>query len=256
MKRRFVLDAGLLSVALITGAMLASVSVAAATVATTPHDDAIAPYIVSIDEIAQTFVANHLFTGSYATAVTMANGSKRAIKLTPLIKEGMLVVHLEVLIDGRSARPNGNSYMGPNGTTSDGKLMVRLQNPDFPPSAWEWVSSHGKLAPVPAKGVTPNPAKTRFLVSVYEIKKNVVFGQSFSDHYTKRVTMADGSQRTIDITAENKDGKPAIKLDDSGRVEWLDPNGTAIDGKLTVLVGDMQSMAAASRKLVPHLPAK
>lgn len=258
MKQQFLPGAGFLSVLLVAGIVPASAALPPAPVASTASQYADARYAVSMDEIARTFVAHHPFTGGYTTTLTMSDGSKRTIKLTPLIKDGMLLVHLEDTINGKPAGPNGNSYMGPNGTTHDGSaangtLMVKLQNSDYPPSAWTWVAPF-KMAP--ANGVMPDPAKTRFLVSIYEIRKTVAFAQPFSDHYTKRVTMADDSQRTIDLTVERKDGKPVIKLDDTGRVVWLDPNGTAIDGKLMIQVGDIQPMMAAFRKWAPHHPAK
>lgn len=79
-------------------------------------------FAVSIDEIRQNFVFGDTFTSGYTTSVTMSDGSVREIALRPLMKNGHLVVELK---DGTHL-----SYMGPNGTTTHGMLMITLTEID------------------------------------------------------------------------------------------------------------------------------
>ena len=81
-------------------------------------------FVVSIDEIKQNFVFGDMFSGSYTKSVTMSDGSVREVALRPMMKDGHLVVELK---DGRHV-----SYMGPNGTTTNGKLMINLTEIDVP----------------------------------------------------------------------------------------------------------------------------
>jgi hypothetical protein len=77
-------------------------------------------FIVCLDEIQQNFVFGDQFVGSYTKTVTMSNGSTRTIKLTPMIHDGRPVVELN---------DTGHiSYMGLNGTTTNGNLMVQLRD--------------------------------------------------------------------------------------------------------------------------------
>jgi hypothetical protein len=80
-------------------------------------------FVVSIDEIRQNFVFGDTFSGSYTKSVTLSDGSVREIALRPMMKNGRLVVELK---DGTHV-----SYMGPNGTTTNGKLMINLTEIDL-----------------------------------------------------------------------------------------------------------------------------
>lgn len=73
-------------------------------------------FAVSIDEIRQNFVFGDTFSESYARSVTMSDGTKREIALRPMMKDGQLVLELK---DGTHL-----SYMGPNGVTVHGTLMI------------------------------------------------------------------------------------------------------------------------------------
>jgi ATP-dependent Clp protease adapter protein ClpS len=77
-------------------------------------------FYVCLDEITQNFVFGERFSGSYTQTVTLSNGSTRTVKLTPM-------VHAEF---GEVVELNDSghvSYMGPNGTTTNGNLMVALR---------------------------------------------------------------------------------------------------------------------------------
>ena len=79
-------------------------------------------FMVSIDEVRQNFVFGEKFSGSYKHSVTMSDGSVRNIELVPLIKDGRELVEF---------RDNGgHTFMGVNGTTTNGTLMVNLKDFD------------------------------------------------------------------------------------------------------------------------------
>lgn len=79
-------------------------------------------FIVCIDEIQQNFVFGAEFNGRYVTTVTLSDGTTRAIELTPMIHDGRPVVELK--------DTGGCTYMGLNGTTTNGKLMVQIRDLD------------------------------------------------------------------------------------------------------------------------------
>jgi ATP-dependent Clp protease adapter protein ClpS len=75
-------------------------------------------FVVCIDEIRQNFVFGEEFTGRYTKTVTLSDGSTRTIELTPIIHEGMPLVELK--------DTDRLTYMGLNGTTINGTLMVQI----------------------------------------------------------------------------------------------------------------------------------
>ncbi len=79
-------------------------------------------FLVSIDEIRQNFVFGEEFVGSYARTITLSDGSTRSIKLTPMLNDGRQVVEFK---DG-----GDHTYMGLDGTTTNGTLMVQLRDLD------------------------------------------------------------------------------------------------------------------------------
>lgn len=76
-------------------------------------------FMVSIDEIAENFVFGERFRGDYTRQVTLSDGSTRTITLTPAIHKDMELVQLN---------DTGHvSYMGPQGTTTNGRLMIQVR---------------------------------------------------------------------------------------------------------------------------------
>lgn len=76
-------------------------------------------FVVFINEVTQNFVFGDSFSDSYIKTVTMSDGRARTIKLTPMVRDGRPVVELS---------DSGHiSYMGLEGATTNGKLMVQLQ---------------------------------------------------------------------------------------------------------------------------------
>ncbi len=77
-------------------------------------------FYVSLDEISQNFVFAERFSGSYTRTVTLSNGTTRTVKLTSMVRDKVGdVVELD---DGGHI-----TYMGLNGTTTNGNLMVQLR---------------------------------------------------------------------------------------------------------------------------------
>lgn len=62
------------------------------------------------------------FSGSYTQTITMSDGKQRQIELTPMLHKGMQVVRLQ--------DSGHTSYMGLNGTTLNGTLLVQLRDMD------------------------------------------------------------------------------------------------------------------------------
>jgi ATP-dependent Clp protease adapter protein ClpS len=79
-------------------------------------------FIVCIDEIQQNFAFGEQFAGRYTKTVTLSDGSTRTIELTPIIRNGRPVVELK--------DTGGLTYMGLNGTTTNGNLMVQIRDLD------------------------------------------------------------------------------------------------------------------------------
>jgi hypothetical protein len=82
------------------------------------------PYFVSLSEIKQNFVFADSFSGSYTRSVRMSDGSTRRITLRPVTKNGVQLVELT----DSSPTAVTQSFMGPNGTTTDGKLVIDVKS--------------------------------------------------------------------------------------------------------------------------------
>jgi ATP-dependent Clp protease adapter protein ClpS len=79
-------------------------------------------FVVSIDEIQKNLAFGEQFAGRYTKTVTLSDGSTRTIELTPMIRNGRPVVELK--------DTGGRTYMGLNGTTTNGNLMVQIRDLD------------------------------------------------------------------------------------------------------------------------------
>lgn len=232
----------------IVALMLSPVAVASHPADAGGAPTAIHHYSVSIEQIGRTFVSDHPFVGSYATTVTLSNGSRRTIKLVPMMHQGRFVVRLvdSGMGTGTFMGPMGGSATTINGNPTKGMVMIQLRTADYPPSAWKWEPS---MKPVLKDGTVPNPATTQFVVSVYEVAGEGVFAQDFTQHFAKTVAMVDGSHRTVELTSVVHDGQPMLKLDDNGRVAWLAPDATHVDAGLMIQTRDMDPFVAFADSL-------
>jgi ATP-dependent Clp protease adapter protein ClpS len=118
-------------------------------------------FYVSLDEITQNLVFAERFSGSYTRTVTLSNGSTRTLKLTPMVHDK--VGDVVELNDGGHV-----TYMGLNGTTTNGKLMVQLRElpmlyPDEKSCAAAILSSPPVQTLYRALGADPEIIKTRVI---------------------------------------------------------------------------------------------
>jgi [ribosomal protein S5]-alanine N-acetyltransferase len=82
-----------------------------------------------------------------------------------------------------------------------------------------------------------------FVVSIDEIKQNIVFGDVFSGSYKKSVTMSDSEVRTIALSPMMKDGQLVVELKDGEHVSYMGTNGSAMHGALVIRLTEIGSLA-------------
>lgn len=120
MKRNAITGSLLLVAGIGIGVGISHFPVASAAPRPSPAPLSLQKFLVSLDEVNQNFVCGHEFSGQYGTTVTLSDGSRRHIQLTPMMHNGMQVVEL---------RDNdGHTYIELNGTTTSGKLMVQVRD--------------------------------------------------------------------------------------------------------------------------------
>lgn len=85
-------------------------------------------------------------------------------------------------------------------------------------------------------------SKKEFLVSIDEISKNFVFGETFAGSYKREVSMSDGSVRTVELTPMIRDGRQVVEFKDTGGVTYMGLNGTTTNGSLMVQLRDIEKM--------------
>jgi len=82
-------------------------------------------------------------------------------------------------------------------------------------------------------------SKSEFVVFINEIAQNFVFGDRFSESYTKIVTLSDGTTRTIKLTPTVRNGRPVVELNDTGHITYMSLDGTATNGSLMVQIHEV-----------------
>lgn len=120
MKRNVLMGTMLVAVGFGFGVLASHFPVALASAAPEAAGLSHKKFVVSIDEIQQNFVFGQEFSGQYSKTVTLSDGSKRHIQLIPMLHNGMQVVELK--------DNGGHTYMGLNGTTTNGTLMVQVRD--------------------------------------------------------------------------------------------------------------------------------
>jgi ATP-dependent Clp protease adapter protein ClpS len=93
-----------------------------------------------------------------------------------------------------------------------------------------------------------DPAKKRFVVFIYEIRREVVFAEEFGAQYLKTVTLSDGTERTVELTPMIRDGNPVIEFKDTGHCTYIGTQcvrtGSHTNGNLMVQVIDLEDRPA------------
>lgn len=90
-------------------------------------------------------------------------------------------------------------------------------------------------------------AHKHLVVSMDEIKKNLVFADEFQGHYSRTVRLSDGTTRAITLTPMLHNGMQVVELKDTGGRTYMGLNGTTTNGKLMIEVHDMDALRAQSR---------
>ena len=104
------------------------------------------------------------------------------------------------------------------------------------------LASNFPRAVASSSGVAAEVSQKRFLVSIDEVRQNFVFAEEFSEHYTKAVTLSDGTTRNIELTPMVHDGMQVVEFKDTGGHTYMGLNGTATNGKLMVQLRDIETM--------------
>lgn len=89
--------------------------------------------------------------------------------------------------------------------------------------------------------VAADMSKRQFYVFIDEIRQNFVFGDQFSGHYTKSLTLSDGSVRNIELTPMIHKGMQVVEFKDSGGRTYMGLNGSTTNGTLMVKLLDVDT---------------
>jgi hypothetical protein len=102
-------------------------------------------------------------------------------------------------------------------------------------------------------GSADEPSDHAYVVSIDEIRSNLVPGQVFSGQFTRRVTMSDGSTRVVTLRPVRQNGEEWVELIDTSASgtnrSYMGPNGTTTNGTLMINVKDAAVLAAAIKRL-------
>jgi len=102
-------------------------------------------------------------------------------------------------------------------------------------------------------------SKTRFVVSIYEIREELVWAEEFTGQYTKSVTLSDGTTRTLELTPAMRNGTPVLELKDTGHRNYMGVKrvltGTQTNGKLMVRVFGLDEADLARPEWGSHAPS-
>ena len=106
---------------------------------------------------------------------------------------------------------------------------------------------------------TVDPSKKRFVVSISEIRQEIVFADEFSGRYSKTVSLSDGSTRTVELTPMMRDGSLVMELEDTGHRTYMGMipvrTGAQTNGNLMVRILDLDDVHAARAEWRSRLPA-
>ena len=89
----------------------------------------------------------------------------------------------------------------------------------------------------------------RYVVSIYEIRQELVWAEEFTGQYARSVTLSDGTTRTVELTPVMRDGRPTVEFVDTGYRTHMGlvpvRSGTHTNGTLMVQVMDLDDIDAA-----------
>ena len=106
---------------------------------------------------------------------------------------------------------------------------------------------------------TVDLAKKRFVVSISEIRQEIVFADEFAGGYIKTVSLSDGSTRTVELTPMMREGSLVMELKDTGHRTYMGMTpvrtGLQTNGNLMVRIFDLDNVDTARAERHNHLPA-
>jgi ATP-dependent Clp protease adapter protein ClpS len=121
---------------------------------------------VFIHEIRQEIVSGDELGQRYTQTVSLSDGSTRTIELTPMFHNGMPVVEF---------KDTGHlSYMGLNGTTTNGTLMVQIRDYDAARAEWNrWTTATSPVLPPDTSLLTrPDFVPAKFIQGIEILNDN------------------------------------------------------------------------------------
>jgi len=98
--------------------------------------------------------------------------------------------------------------------------------------------AHFSAASAATETASPDLGKRLFQVFIDEVKDNLVFGEQFTGHYSKTLTLSNGKQRTVELTPVIHDGMQVVELKDTGFRSYMSLNGTTTNRDLMVQIVD------------------
>jgi ATP-dependent Clp protease adapter protein ClpS len=106
---------------------------------------------------------------------------------------------------------------------------------------------------------TVDLSKKRFVVSISEIRQEIVFADEFADRYIRTVSLSDGSTRTVELTPVMREGRLVMELNDTGHRTYMGimpvRTGAQTNANLMVQIFDLDDVDAARAEWRGHLPA-
>lgn len=111
---------------------------------------------------------------------------------------------------------------------------------------------------MPMSSDTVDLAKKRFVVSIAEIRQEIVFAEEFTGGYIKTVPLSDGSTRTVELTPMMREGRLVMEFKDTGHRTYMGmiPVRTAVhtNDNLMVRIFDLDDVDAARAEWRSRLP--
>jgi ATP-dependent Clp protease adapter protein ClpS len=106
---------------------------------------------------------------------------------------------------------------------------------------------------------TADLSKKRFVVSISEIRQEIVFADEFAGQYIKTVSLSDGSTRTVELTPMIREGRLVMELKDTGHCSYMGiipvRTGGHTNGNLMFRIFDLDDVDATRAEWRSSLPA-
>ena len=102
-------------------------------------------------------------------------------------------------------------------------------------------------------------SKKRFVVSILEIRQEIVFAEEFSGQFIKTVALSDGTHRTVELTPVMREGTLAMELNDTGLHKHMGMfpvrTNAQTNGNLMIQIFDLEDADVVREEWRSRLPA-